>query len=381
MAQATNQTISIDLKSTPDGQLFYVEAKIGRFRQQQKFNLLVSNTYFLTWIPSIKMSPTKGYLEMTPEEPFLASTGTEFGTSVFRPQWDRMQIGDSLVMEDQQFAVLSDNINHFLFGKQSPFDGILGLSGYETEPQDARYLLKNLLHSSRIDKFMFSLYINNSMMITKYDDDDNQQQAKATLVLGGVDRKYYKGDINYAKLYENCSPTGTSFLKLSKTLIISSIQMNWTRVEYKTRTTLQLTQLHRTGIIDMYSPPATLRLDTTTKLFVGDQVILDRIHLDFIGARLVGENGVYVFYDCSLDNKPDIVFSMNEGIDITITPNDYVLRGQIDGTDVCLSAFKPLDLRSNRLTCPLWVFGTRFLRKYYTVFDYENDVVGFAEPK
>lgn len=78
-----------------------------------------------------------------------------------------------------------------------------------------------------------------------------------------------------------------------------------------------------------------------------------------------------------------------ENIDIVLTPKDYIIDGwkiksQIKkpplNDDVeCNAAFMAIDVPSPR--GPIFVFGEYFLKKFYTVFDRDNKIIGISQAK
>ncbi|POW06397.1 hypothetical protein PSTT_09004 [Puccinia striiformis] len=106
--------------------------------------------------------------------------------------------------------------------------------------------------------------------------------------------------------------------------------------------------------------------------------------------------------DCGrIPELPDLTFNFG-GKEFTITGEDYIL--QVQGT--CISAFTGLDVSEKifsfappihitfsadidffgRLQMPpnigeLWIIGDVFLCKWYTVYDWGRDAVGFAKAR
>ncbi|GFO09517.1 cathepsin d [Plakobranchus ocellatus] len=114
-------------------------------------------------------------------------------------------------------------------------------------------------------------------------------------------------------------------------------------------------------------------VDTGASLISGPMSEIYHLNTNLGGLRVPNSLGMYAC-DCSQANSlPGVNFIMN-GETLSLSNSQYVLK--IKGK--CLSAFSGLPYTKG--TIPYWVFGTTFLRSYYTQFDKENLRIGFAKP-
>ncbi|MQL86699.1 hypothetical protein Taro_019236 [Colocasia esculenta] len=77
-----------------------------------------------------------------------------------------------------------------------------------------------------------------------------------------------------------------------------------------------------------------------------------------------------------IPSMPDISFVIGNRV-FTLTPDQYIIKLQQGGSNVCLSGFTALDVRPPG--SDLWILGDVFLGAYHTVFDIGNLQIGFAE--
>jgi len=105
-------------------------------------------------------------------------------------------------------------------------------------------------------------------------------------------------------------------------------------------------------------------VDTGTSVLAGPSSKLDPI------IQQIGN----VTEDCSnVDKLPTISFSL-AGKDFDLGPDFYVIRQTDDkGKEVC-----QLGIQGVNAGVPIWILGDPFLRKYYTVWDADEQRVGFA---
>merc|ERR1712185_72276 len=105
-------------------------------------------------------------------------------------------------------------------------------------------------------------------------------------------------------------------------------------------------------------------VDTGTSVFAGPSKKMDPI------IQQIGN----VTEDCSNIGKlPTISFTLG-GKDFDLGPDFYVIRAKDDsGKEQC-----QLGIQSINAGVPIWILGDPFLRKYYTIWDAEQQRIGFA---
>ena len=69
---------------------------------------------------------------------------------------------------------------------------------------------------------------------------------------------------------------------------------------------------------------------------------------------------------------------MGEDVALKITPDDYVIKmfNFFTFHQECGVAILPLDVAEPH--GPLWILGDIFLSRFYSVYDRDHDMVGFA---
>jgi len=237
-------------------------------------------------------------------------------------QQDSVTLAEDIVVKEQKFASIHDASGMGVAYSLSTFDGILGLGFDSISVGGAKTVFHNAIDQGLVESPMFAFYLG-----------DN---ADGELTFGGYDDTKFDGELAWVKL---------------------SHATYW--------------QIDMDGVkIGSFSGESTDAIvDSGTSLITGPTSDIKAI-AKAIGATktIIGQYTI----DCEKVNDiPDITF--------TIDGKEYVVPGSklvIESAGTCLFAMMGMDFPSPG---PKWILGDVFMREYYTVFDYENEQVGFAK--
>jgi len=289
------------------------------------------------WVPSVKCTDcttSPGCCNHTRYDSSKSSSYKAVGTPYVLPYGSGTVIGyisqdvatwGGLNIQGQQFGESIEEPGDIW--AESPFDGILGM-GYPvlSMPSGIVPPFDQLMAQKLVAQPVFSTYLS------------SQGRNTSVLVLGGIDDDYYTGSINYVGLS-----------------IIQPLLGYWL---------ITGTDIKSNGTSLGICPFCLLVVDTGTSIITGPPGYVE---------PLIAAVGT-VNPDCSnRDKLPTISFTIN-GIDMTLTPEFYVIFTD-DGTGkmTCQLGIEEADIG-----LPFWILGDPFLRQYYTIFDRGQNQVGFA---
>lgn len=222
-------------------------------------------------------------------------------------------------------------------------EGVFGLAneGLSSDKTTSPFL--NLIDQGLIPKPLFSFYL------LKNPSEDHTSGA---VLLGGICKECYEGDINYVPLMRT---SGWEF-KVDDIYMIDNSEGDSRKVS-----------ACRNG--------CNVTLDTGSDMIAGPSKSIEQLNNLLHAYPEV--YGLYRLQNCDFEPLPDLVFTIN-GHDYPIKSKDFIVNVEMpDKEEVCYSGLKALDDSS----LPSWLLGNLFIRNYYTVFDVENQRVGFARSK
>ncbi|KAL4613472.1 cathepsin D-like [Arapaima gigas] len=332
----------------PVGLTNYLDAqyygKISVGTPPQTFDVLFDTGSSNLWLPSIECSSL--YLACTNHKKYNSSksrtyvrNGADFsilygsGSAYGFLSQDTCRIG-SITVPKQVFAEATKLPGTAFY--YAHFDGILGM-GYPSISVDGVVpVFDNIMQQKKLRKNIFSFYLNRNQ----------SGQVGGELLLGGTDRAYYNGNFYYMKVTQK-----------------GYWQIDMSQVVVKNKITL-------------CEQGCQAIVDTGTSLIIGPSAEILSLNLA-IGATL-DASGLYKV-DCrNVAALPKVSFVFGRKV-FTLTGPQYIWKIQNGGVTTCFSGFSGHDFSASGGL--LWILGDVFIGQYYTVFDRDNNRVGFAKAK
>jgi cathepsin D len=254
--------------------------------------------------------------------------------------YETMDFGNNKIAKSQMFGEVTYTTGKaFQWGK---YDGIVGLAFPKLAIDGATPPFDSLFYQEQLNNPVFSFFF------TK-----NPGQAGSAIVLGGVSKQFYEGDVHWHKVL---SPA------------YWEIQIKDVLVKKPGQGILRLNVCdHQTG--------CKAAIDTGTSLITGPSKSV---------AKLLSH--VTVEEDCSNQKTLASVGFEIDDVVYWLSGSDFTLKVEDSGENMfgepqtfCIGGFRDLDIPPER--GPLWILGDVFLRQYYSIFDRAENRVGFAKAR
>jgi len=229
------------------------------------------------------------------------------------------------------------NVKNQVFGEatamssdfdHAPFDGLCGMAFTGISVDSVTPLFYNMISQKLVAKGEFAFWLS-----------PNDNEEGSVLNLGGADSDYYTGKVQMHDIF--LWFLGTQWY----TIVVETFYVSGSR----------------SGDC---IPFCRAIVDTGTSLLVGPADGANEL-ITAIGT---------VNPDCSnLAGLPTVTVTMFGGYSYPLTPEQYVIRlpNKQNVTECQLGIAGAQGL-------PFWILGDVFIRAYYTVFNQENDQIGFA---
>uniref|UniRef100_A0A8B9VQ65 Peptidase A1 domain-containing protein n=1 Tax=Anas zonorhyncha TaxID=75864 RepID=A0A8B9VQ65_9AVES len=296
----------------------------------QEFSVIFDTGSANLWVPSVYCS-SRACANHRRFDPARSSTYRGTTTSVATWYGTGSMVGvlgyDTVTVStlpNQVFGLSLSEPGSFL--AQAPFDGFLGLAFPSISSSGATPIFDNMMSQGLVSQDLFSIYLT-----------PNKQNGSFVL-FGGIDDTYFTGNLSWIPL------TAQSYWQIK----VDSITM------------------YGRPIACPYGCQAIV--DSGTSLLAGPSRSVGNIQYE-MGARR-SPSGVYLVSCSYIRLLPDIVFVI-AGTQFPLPPQAYILQ---DGS--CMSGFEGYALPT--ASGELWILGDIFLRRYYSVFDRANGMVGLA---
>lgn len=299
----------------------------------QAFTVIFDTGSSNLWIPAVgcKSCGSHPLFDHTKSSSYVAN-GTEFKiqygsgpVSGFFSQ-DTVTVGNVQV-QNQIFAEVTDASGLGLAYSIGKFDGILGLGFKSISVNGVPPVFESMISQGLVQNPVFSFYLGKA---------DGQP---GELLFGGVDPAHFTGDLTFVPL------SSETYWELQ----LSSMTLNGQSVSSATK----------------------VIIDSGTSILAGPSDEVKKI-ASMVGATPFFLNPSEYTIDCNKIPSLPVLKVVIGNATFELAPQDYVINAGL----TCLFGMTGIDVPAPR--GPLWIMGDIFMRKYYTVFDFGQQRVGFA---
>ncbi|XP_014253040.1 lysosomal aspartic protease-like [Cimex lectularius] len=329
-SQAGNGTVPAKLYKLFDNE-YYGKLKI----RKDSFNVAYDTAWGNTWVPSVNCSSASITCKF--RNKYTGKNGTNTlqrfrfpieNTILTGTVWIDNLSFDMSTVKNQSFGVV-DKIPFFPF-IYSICDGVVGLAS-NSGMFKSKSIVTAMLEQGLIKKPIFSIYINR---------DPNTPKG-GSVMFGGIDKKHYKGEFTYTHVLPQSN--GIWMFKMQSITISPKFV------------------LCQSG--------CNVYMDTGSNLISGPSAEIESIN-QYIGAQVFFLNR-YTVKCGRVDQLPKVTFTIG-GKKFTLKGPDYVQEVNFGPVKVCLTVFKKTE------ESDMWSLGGSFIASYYTTFDIQNQLIGFA---
>lgn len=275
-----------------------------------------------------------------------------FGTGMIKGiiSQDSFTLGSSLVVHGQRFAEVMQEIGAVF--DNARFQGILGL-GFPSIAKQYGVLpvFDSMMQQHLLRVNMFSFYFSN------YPDQHS------SIFFGEPNPQFYTGNITWIpvekRFYWEVEMKRVSVSGGDDPRVARDAQGRATAEKF------DLDLCSNTAHAPLGKACLAV-LDSGTSLLTGPRRDIQRL-LEFVRVDPHCRN---------LASLPLVHFHLG-GRDFTLRPRDYVVRHRDRFGPACKAGFVPMDVPKPR--GPLWILGDIFMRRFYTIFDRDEERIGLAK--
>ncbi|MGH0172154.1 UNVERIFIED_CONTAM: hypothetical protein FKN15_000625 [Acipenser sinensis] len=316
-------------------------------------NLWVASTYCSSQACS-KFNPTQSSTWSSNGQTFSLQYGTGSLTGVFG--YDTVTIGGiTLTNQEVGLSTNEPGTNFMYVG----YDGILGLAYPSESVQGQPTVMDTMMQNNMLNANVFAFYLTNHPVFDPTQSSTWSSNGQTFSV------QYGTGSLSGVFGYDTVTVGGIALSNQEVGLSTSELGSNFLYAQFE-------------GILGLAYPSDSVGGQPTVMDTMMQNDMLNANVFAFYLSRYVipGIPAAYII-DCNnLANMPTITFNIN-GVNFPLPPSAYTIVNNQNGQQYCTSGIMGTYLPSQNGQ-PLWILGDVFLRQYYSVYDRENNSVGFA---